>query len=282
MANTGDVLLNIEAGTDSCAGSKVRDGQDQHAEVLRHRSTGFVRSNPTPPRMSDTAGNIITVFLVEDQEIVRLGLRAILGQSDRVQIVGEASTVEEARTSIPASNPDVVLMDLRLPDGTGIELCREIRDSCPGARVLFLSSYSDDETTLSAVMAGASGYIFKEITSERLLKSIELVAAGHTIFNNRILHQLQQWARGQDRASSADKDLNLTAQQWKVLALVAAGKTNKEIGEALGLSDKTVRNYLVDIFDKLHISRRTQAASFYTKHFGNPAKDARREDPPTN
>lgn len=222
---------------------------------------------------------VIKVFLVEDHELIRIALRAILEPSARVELIGEAGTVEAARASIPSAAPDVVIMDLRLPDGPGIELCREIRQICPHTHVLFLSSYADDESIIAAVMAGASGYLLKDIASDQLLQSIELVAGGQLIVNERIVRQLQRWRENHHAPSSAENAFGLTTQQIKMLALIAQGKTNKEIGQALGLSDKTVRNYLVQVFDKLHLSRRTQAATLYAKHLSKQDSQESDHDP---
>ena len=205
----------------------------------------------------------ICVLIVEDHAVVRVGLRTILSQNPRLEIVGEVGTGAEARSEALRLHPHVVLMDLRLPDESGVESCRAILEESPMTRVLFLTSYRDDDSMLAAVLAGASGYLLKEVGPERLMQAVELVAEGHSIFDRKAMDKIQTWLHGKGGVSNISKGWDLSSQQFRVVQLVAAGKTNKEIGQILELSEKTVRNYLSTIFEKLHITRRSQAAAMY-------------------
>jgi two-component system, NarL family, response regulator DevR len=198
----------------------------------------------------------IAVLLVDDHEVVRAGLRTLLDGVDGIRIVGESGSVYEAVRDAARLQPDVVLMDLRLPDGTGLDACREILSATPRMRILFLTSYSDEQAVMSTVLAGAAGYLLKDIGHGALVSAIRDAAAGRPILDAKItqpvVSQLQQ----------AD---SLSAQEKRVLALVVEGKTNKEIGQALGLSDKTVKNYLSNAFQKLQVTRRSQAAALFAR-----------------
>ena len=218
------------------------------------------------PDLTPNPNRPIKVLIVEDHCVVRVGLQAILNQTVGIEVVGEATTCEEARMAAARLRPSVILMDLRLPDGSGVEACRDILASDPKIKVLFLTSYRDDESMFAAVLAGASGYLLKEVGPDRLTQAIELVADGHTILERQAIERVQGWARGQEAPLGGGSDWELTPQQRRILALVAEGKTNKEIASALGLSDHTVRNYLVTVFEKLHITRRSQAAALYAKY----------------
>lgn len=215
--------------------------------------------------MSPREATPIRLLLVDDHKVVRVGLRTLLGESNRIRVVGEADTMESAVAEAARLTPDVVLMDVRLPDGSGIEACREIRTARPATRVLFLTSFADDDAVLATMIAGADGYLLKEIDEEGLIRAIETVAGGQSILDpaltKRMLVRMQSLA-GPDAAGKRDE---LSPQEQKVLALVAEGQTNKEIAAALGLSDKTVRNYLSNIFQKLQITRRSQAAALYAR-----------------
>lgn len=207
----------------------------------------------------------IRLLLVDDHEVVRLGLRTLFKRATTIQIVGEASTMHAAVKEATRLTPDVILMDIRLPDGNGVEACREIREALPGARVLFLTSFSDDDTVLSTVFSGASGYLLKEVDSEALVHAIEAVAQGQSILDpavkERVLSRFQAEMNGEKLPAGEP----LSPQEQRVLALVAKGNTNKEIATALNLSDKTVRNYLHSVFQKLGMSRRSQAAAWFLR-----------------
>jgi two-component system, NarL family, response regulator DevR len=207
----------------------------------------------------------IRLLLVDDHEIVRIGLRTLFAQTDGIEVVGEAATAPDAVNEAIRTKPDVVLMDVRLRDGSGVDACREILTKCPTARVLFLTSFDDEEAMLTAVFAGAHGYLLKEIGSESLLRAIKCVAAGQSILDpaaTRAMIDRMQSLLASGTAGGAD---SLSSQEYRVLALVAQGKTNKEIATALDLSDKTVKNYLSNIFQKLRVTRRSEAAAIFSK-----------------
>lgn len=196
----------------------------------------------------------IRLLLVDDHEVVRAGLCALLGDIDGLHIAGEAGTVAQAIDQAARLRPDVVLMDLRLPDGSGLDACREILSNAPRTRILFLTSHSDEQAVISTVLAGAAGYVLKDIGHQALVAAIRDAAAGRPILDVRITQPVIT------RLHSAEA---LSAQERRVLALVVEGKTNKEIGAALGLSEKTVKNYLSNAFQKLGLSRRSQAAALF-------------------
>ena len=196
----------------------------------------------------------IRLLLVDDHEVVRAGLCALLGDIEGLRIAGEAGTVAEAIDQAARLRPDVVLMDLRLPDGSGLDACREILSNAPQTRILFLTSHSDEQAVMSTVLAGAAGYVLKDIGHQALVAAIRDAAAGRPILDARVTQPVIT------RLNSVEA---LSTQERRVLALVVDGKTNKEIGAALGLSDKTVKNYLSNAFQKLGVSRRSQAAALF-------------------
>lgn len=208
---------------------------------------------------------LISVLIVDDHEIVREGLRTLLSRQDGIKVVGEAATVTDALAESCRLQPDVVLMDVRLPGGSGVDACRAIRDSCSGTRVLFLSSYEDNEAVHAAVVGGASGYLLKQIDGEGLARAIHAVAQGQSILDPAITQPLLTRMQQQKEKASEPQRATLSSQQQRVLALVAEGKTNKEIGVSLELSDKTVKNYIRFIFQKMKVTRRAQAAAFFIR-----------------
>lgn len=210
----------------------------------------------------------VRLFLVDDHEVVRVGLRTVLSQQSGLTVIGDAGTMATAIVDTLRLKPDVVLMDVRLPDGSGIEACRDILASASETRVVFLTSYADDDSVLAAVLAGAHGYILKEIDSVALVRAIHLVAEGQSILDPTVTERALRWLRGLGNGRQLPGIEQLSAQEERVLALVAEGKTNKEIAGALGLSDKTVKNYLANVFQKLRITRRAQAAAFFVKRQG--------------
>ncbi|MGH7217026.1 MAG: response regulator transcription factor [Nitrospiraceae bacterium] len=214
----------------------------------------------------------IRLLLVDDHEVVLLGLHTLFSRVPSIRIVGEASTAATALSEARRLTPDVVLMDLRLPDGTGVEICREIRVVCPHTNVVFLSSYQDDEALLAATFAGASGYLLKQIDSDALIRAVETVARGESIIDSHmtaaVLDRLRTLSASPDKGASAV----LSPQQKRVLALLADGHTNKEIAQALRLTDKTVANYVRHLFQKIHVTRRTQATAYFLRHSPNRAK----------
>lgn len=206
-------------------------------------------------------------MLVDDHEVVRLGLRALFSQTGKVEVVAEAGTVADAIERAAKHRPDLVLMDLRLPDGTGLDACRDILSANPGTRVLFLTSHSDEEAVTSTILAGAAGYLLKEIGSKALINAIETVSNGESILDPKVtkavLNRMSLLAAG--AVASRAKDEKLSPQERRILGLVVEGKTNKEIAKALDLSDKTVKNYLSNAFQKLHVRRRSQAAALFER-----------------
>jgi len=208
---------------------------------------------------------VIKVLIVDDHEVVRMGLRSLLNREGSVEVVAEAGSVAEAVEMASKFSPAVVVMDIRLPDGSGVEACREIRALNPKVQVIMLTSYADDEAVLASIMAGAAGYFLKQTRGKELIRAIETVAAGQSLLDpavtQTVLNRMKRLASGQH-----DEITALSAQERKVLALVADGKTNKEIANALGLSDKTVKNYLSNIFSKLNLSRRAEAAAYFVRH----------------
>jgi len=218
--------------------------------------------------MTPTKTHIIRVLLVDDHEVIRVGLRTVLGQNQGVTVVGEAGTMADAIEQAQKLRPDVILMDVRLPDGSGVNACREILSARPDTRVIFLTSYADDDSVLAAVLAGAHGYVLKEIDSAALLEALQSVARGQSILDSSVTERALQWLRGLHHVPTVPGTDQLSSQEERVVALVAEGKTNKEIAVALGLSDKTVKNYLANVFQKLRITRRAQAAAFFVKRQG--------------
>ena len=196
----------------------------------------------------------VRLLLVDDHEVVRAGLRALLAGIDGIEVVGEAGSVAEAVREAARLAPQVVLMDLRLPDGTGLDACREILSNAPQTRIVFLTSYSDEQAVMSTVLAGAAGYVLKDVGHRALVAAIRDAAAGRPILDARITEPVMSRVRKADA---------LSGQEQRVVALVVEGRTNKEIAAALGLSDKTVKNYLSNAFQKLGISRRAQAAALF-------------------
>jgi two-component system response regulator DevR len=209
----------------------------------------------------------IRLMLVDDHEVVRLGLRALFKQTGKAEVVAEAGTVADAIERAAKHRPDLVLMDLRLPDGTGLDACREILSANPGTRVLFLTSHSDEEAVTSTILAGAAGYLLKEIGSKALINAIETVYSGQSILDPKVtkavLNRMSLLATGAVARRATDE--KLSPQERRILALVVEGKTNKEIAKALDLSDKTVKNYLSNAFQKLNVRRRSQAAALFER-----------------
>jgi two-component system response regulator DevR len=207
----------------------------------------------------------LRLLVVDDHEVVRQGLVALLDRRPGFQVVAEAGTVEEAIAQARLHQPEIVVMDVRLPDGSGVEACRAIRAELPETRVVMLTSFPDDEAVLSAIVAGASGYLLKQIRARDLVAALETVGRGESLLDpavtERVLERVRRLASGQ-----ANDELSvLTPQEQKILALVAEGKTNKEIAADVFLSDKTVKNYVSSILSKLNLERRAQAAAFVAK-----------------
>lgn len=199
------------------------------------------------------------VFLLDDHEIVRRGVHDLLAAEPDLEVVGEASTAEEAISWIPGAKPDVAILDVRLPDGDGIEVCREIRSTSPEVACLMLTSFADDEALLGAVMAGASGYVLKQIRGSDLVGSVRRVARGESLLDPHLV-ALTRSRLG--RQEGNDRLGRLSPQERRILDLIALGKTNREIAAALYLAEKTVKNYVSNLLIKLEMKRRTEAAVF--------------------
>ena len=214
-----------------------------------------------------TATRTIRVLLAEDHVVTRLGLRTLLQGRDHLEVVGETGTVAGAIAAIDEASPDVVLLDVRLTDGLGYEVCRHIRGRNLETRTLILTSFADDETIFNSIAAGADGYLLKEIDSDHLVHAIESVAEGKSILDPAVTRRVLSRVRDGVPPREIDSKLAmLSPQERRVLALVAEGKTNKEIGVEMNLSDKTVKNYLANALEKLQMNRRSQAAAFYVKN----------------
>ncbi|MET0452177.1 MAG: response regulator transcription factor [Mycobacterium sp.] len=207
---------------------------------------------------------MVTVFLVDDHEVVRRGLIDLLSADPELDVIGEAGTVADAMARIPALRPDVAVLDVRLPDGNGIELCRDLLSRLPDLRCLMLTSFTSDEAMLDAILAGASGYVVKDIKGMELAKAIKDVGAGRSLLDNRAAAALMATLRG-DKARS-DPLAGLTDQERILLDLLGEGLTNKQIADRMFLAEKTVKNYVSRLLAKLGMERRTQAAVFATKH----------------
>jgi DNA-binding NarL/FixJ family response regulator len=211
------------------------------------------------------AGEPLRVLLVDDHEIVRRGLRAVLAEPG-VEIVGEAGTVEEGVAEALRLKPTVVVMDLRLPDGSGIEACREIRAQLPDAKVLILTSFADDDAVFSAVMAGAAGYVLKDLDPARLKEAVRAVGAGGSLLDPGLAATLLGRLRKGGGQHPADDNFSLlTPQEDRIVDFIADGMTNRAIGERLHLSEKTVKNYVSQIYSKLNVERRSQASAMATE-----------------
>ena len=208
----------------------------------------------------------LRLLVVDDHEVVRQGLAALLNRREAFQVVAEAGTVEEALLAVDRFAPDLVIMDVRLPDGSGIEACREIRAEHPGIRVVMLTSYPDEEAVLSAIVAGASGYLLKQVRARDLVAALEVVGHGGSLLDPAVTERVLERIRRVAASDEPDELAGLTTQERRILALVAEGKTNKEIASDVFLSDKTVKNYVSSILSKLNLERRAQAAAFVAKH----------------
>ncbi len=205
----------------------------------------------------------IRIFLLDDHEIVRRGLAELLTLEPDIEVVGEASSAAEALHRIPAARPHVAVLDVRLPDGSGVEVCREIRSQLPDTRCLMLTSYADDEALFNAIMAGASGYVLKDVRGTDLLSAVRQVAAGQSLLDpvatQRVLDRLRNAEQVDDRLGA------LSDQERRILELIGEGMTNRQIGQTMHLAEKTIKNYVSSLLAKLGMERRTQAAAFVAR-----------------
>jgi two-component system response regulator DevR len=214
--------------------------------------------------MSASRATSLKLLLVDDSELVRMGLRALLSAERSIQIVGEAGSVASGVDAAVKFHPDVVLMDIRLPDGMGFDACRKILQKLPDTKVLFLTSVVDDHLVDEAIRSGGHGYLLKEINSRGLVQAVVDVAAGKSILDPAVTARVMKLVKSGGPAN--DVLASLSPQEKRVLALIADGKTNKEVGTDMNLSEKTVKNYLANIFDKLDVNRRSQATALYVQH----------------
>ncbi len=228
--------------------------------------------------MDDTGhAATIRVFLLDDHEIVRRGVRDLLEAEPGITVIGEAGTAAAALARIPALKPDVAVLDIRLPDGDGVTVCRDLRSKMPQLACLMLTSYSDDEALVDAIMAGAAGYVLKQIRGTDLVGAIRTIASGQSLLDPQAAATVMRRIR--DQAAAADPLAALTDQERRILALIGEGLTNRQIGDRLFLAEKTVKNYVSALFAKLGMQRRAQAAAYAARIFDtpDPGRGARRQ-----
>ena len=206
------------------------------------------------------------MFLLDDHEIVRMGVRDLLEAEPGITVIGEAGTAASALARIPALKPDVAILDIRLPDGDGVSVCREIRSKMPQLACLMLTSFSDDEALFDAIMAGAAGYVLKQIRGTDLVGAVRTIASGQSLLDPEAASRVMR--RMRDQATAADPLAGLTDQERRILALIGEGLTNRQIGDRLFLAEKTVKNYVSALFAKLGMQRRAQAAAYAAHVFG--------------
>jgi DNA-binding NarL/FixJ family response regulator len=215
----------------------------------------------------------VRVFLLDDHEVVRRGLRDLLEAEEDLEVVGEAGTAAEALRRIPATRPDVAVLDVRLPDGDGVEVCREIRSAHPQVNCLMLTSFADDDALFSAIMAGAAGYVLKQVRGTDLVDGVRRVGRGESLLDpavtGRVLERLRQ------RSEQDDELSGLSEQERKLLSLIAEGLTNRQIGERMYLAEKTVKNYVSNVLAKLGMSRRSEAAAYAARLAERRAQERR-------
>ncbi|HYA44955.1 MAG TPA: response regulator transcription factor [Acidimicrobiales bacterium] len=212
----------------------------------------------------------IRIFLLDDHEIVRRGLRELFEAQEDLEVVGEASNAEEAMTRIPPTRPDVAILDVRLPGTSGIEVCRDLRTAVPGLRCLMLTSFADDEALFSAILAGASGYVLKQIRGPELVTTVRRVAAGQSLIDPALTASVMERLRGKHEDERISR---LSPQERRILDLIAEGKTNRQIGTEMFLAEKTVKNYVSNLLGKMGFSRRTEAAVYAAR-----AKSGQRDE----
>jgi DNA-binding NarL/FixJ family response regulator len=204
-------------------------------------------------------------MLVDDHEVVREGLRALLDRREGMRVVGEAGSVAQAIEVALREKPDVVVMDVRLPDGSGVEACREIRAEIPETRMIMLTSYADEEAVMASILAGASAYLLKQTRGQQLAEAVEAVARGESLLDPQVTLRVLEQVRNVASGKAGEGQSQLTETEHKILKLIAEGKTNKEIAAEIYLSDKTVKNYVSSILSKLNMRRRSEAAAYIAR-----------------
>ena len=219
--------------------------------------------------MEDTpiiGGKRLRVMLVDDHEVVRSGVRALLEAGGDISVVAEAGTVSDAIRAAAANRPDVIVMDVRLADGSGIEATREIRAQRPQTQVLMLTSFADDEALFASIMAGASGYVLKQIRGGELIRAVRALGAGQSLLDPAVTSSVLERLRKGKHMLSDERLARLSAQEERILTLIAEGRTNRQIGDELKLAEKTVKNYVSSILSKLDVARRAEAAAYLARH----------------
>jgi len=210
------------------------------------------------------------IMLVDDHDVVREGLRSLLSRREGFDIVAQAASVAEAIAEAARTEPDVIVMDVRLPDGSGIEACREIREARPETRVIMLTSYADEDAVFASILAGAAGYVLKQTRGSVLADAITSVARGESLLDSSVTQKLLDRVRREQQPKPDDPLAKLSDHERKIIVLIAEGKTNKEIADEVFLSDKTVKNYVSSILNKLNLRRRSEAAAFIARHDADP------------
>lgn len=208
----------------------------------------------------------LRILLVDDHEVVRVGVRALIERQAEMEVVGEAGTVQEAVEQTRQLRPDVVVLDIRLPGGSGLEACRQIKRHWPDTRIIILTSFPDDEVLFDAIACGADGYVLKEIGSDELIKALQSIGRGESLLDPSLTGQIFAQVRETRLKERAQAFEELTEQEMQILACIAEGKTNREIGQDLHLSEKTVRNYVSELLSKLSVKSRAQAAAYAARH----------------
>jgi two-component system response regulator DevR len=212
----------------------------------------------------------LRVMLVDDHEVVRDGIRAMLASEDDIVVTAEAGSVRDAVDEAARARPDVIVMDVRLTDGSGIEATREIRAQRPATKVLMLTSFADDEALFASIMAGASGYVLKQVKSNDLVRAIRTVGAGESLLDPSVTTPVLERLRKGKHLMKDERLARLSPQEERILTLIADGRTNKEVGDELGLAEKTVKNYVSSILSKLEVARRAEAAAYLARHTTTP------------
>ena len=216
------------------------------------------------------SGIPLRIVLVDDHEVVRNGIKSLLAETPDVSVVGEAGTVKDAIERAVWARPDVVIMDVRLPDGSGIEATREIRARLPNTQVLMLTTFSDDEALFASIMAGAAGYVLKQIKGADLVRAVQTVGRGESLLDPAVTKGLLDRLRRGKHLLKDERLARLSAQEERILEMIAEGKTNREIGDRLHLAEKTVKNYVTSILSKLEVARRAEAAAYLARHTTTP------------
>jgi two-component system, NarL family, response regulator DevR len=215
----------------------------------------------------------VRVFLLDDHEVVRRGLRELLEADDGLEVVGEAGTAQEAIARIPPTRPDVAVLDVRLPDGDGIEVCREVRSSHPEIQCLILTSFTDDQALLQAILAGASGYVAKQLKGDDIVDAIRRIAGGQSLLDPAVTARARERLRAEPQQD--ERVARLSAQERTILELIADGLTNRQIATELNLAEKTVKNYVSNLLSKMGMERRTQAAVYAARLANQPGRGER-------